>query len=203
MFTALLVSLNWFPDGILLSRCLSLSACQCFDSSTDIPIVDTDRKSIWRFYYCRLIEKQRYKYSWSASHYTASTGWSKSHAAHIKIFIDGCNSIQLDWINKHTVSLWQYKSPRRPRYFSKCKDVFFTSAMSVHCGTLPGISFLLNLPEWVQEYISRFSCAKQVDSMSSDESFPWQELFNGLLQAWGKEWMHASLNAVDISKHLI
>jgi hypothetical protein len=32
---------------------------------------------------------------------------------------------------------------------SKCKDVFFTSATSVHCWTQPGISFLLNLPEWV------------------------------------------------------
>jgi hypothetical protein len=33
------------------------------------------------------------------------TGWSKSHVNHIKIFIDGCNSIQLDWINKHTIAV--------------------------------------------------------------------------------------------------
>jgi hypothetical protein len=30
---------------------------------------------------------------------------SKSHATHIKIFIDGCNSIQFDCINKHIISL--------------------------------------------------------------------------------------------------
>jgi hypothetical protein len=35
---------------------------------------------------------------------------------HIKIFIDGCNSIQFDWINKHTTSLWLYKSPLRSRH---------------------------------------------------------------------------------------
>jgi hypothetical protein len=90
------------------------------------------------------------------------TGWSKSHATDIKIFIGGCISIQFDWINKNTISLWLYKSPRRSRHVvtcsrqssvvfqqSKCKDVFFTSATSVHCRTLPGISFLLDLPEWV------------------------------------------------------
>jgi hypothetical protein len=44
------------------------------------------------------------------------TGWSKSRATHIKICIDGCNSIQLHWINKHTILLWLYKSPRRWRH---------------------------------------------------------------------------------------
>jgi hypothetical protein len=51
---------------------------------------------------------------------------------------------------------------------------FFTSA-SVHCQTLPGISFLLNLPEWVWGYISRFPCAKQISSVSSGEPFLWQK----------------------------
>jgi hypothetical protein len=45
---------------------------------------------------------------------------SKSHATHIKIFIDGCNSVQFDWINKHTISLWLYKSPRRSRHVVTC-----------------------------------------------------------------------------------
>jgi hypothetical protein len=33
------------------------------------------------------------------------TEQSKSHTTHIKIVIDGCNSIAFDWINKHTISL--------------------------------------------------------------------------------------------------
>jgi hypothetical protein len=41
-----------------------------------------------------------------------NTGWLKSHTTHIKIFIDGCNSIQFNWINKHTM----YKSPRRSHH---------------------------------------------------------------------------------------
>jgi hypothetical protein len=56
-----------------------------------------------------------------------STGWSKCHAAHIKIYIDGCNSIQFDWINTHTISLWQNKSPRRSRHVVTC------SRQSVSC----------------------------------------------------------------------
>jgi hypothetical protein len=38
-------------------------------------------------------------------------------------------------------------SPSVAFQHSKCKDVFFTSATSVHCRTLPGISYLRNLPE--------------------------------------------------------
>jgi hypothetical protein len=103
----------------------------------------------------------------------------------LKYLLMVCNSIQFDWINKPTISLWPYKSPRRSRHVvtcgspsvvfkqSKYKDIFFTSATSVHCRKLPGISFLLYLPEWVEEYISRFSCAKQIDNISSGEPFPW------------------------------
>jgi hypothetical protein len=32
------------------------------------------------------------------------TEWSKSHATHIQIFIDGWNSIQFDWVNKHNIA---------------------------------------------------------------------------------------------------
>jgi hypothetical protein len=56
---------------------------------------------------------------------------------------------------------------------SKCKDVFFTSVTSVHCRTLPGISFLLNLPEKFSGYISQFFCVKQIYNICSSEPFPW------------------------------
>jgi hypothetical protein len=55
------------------------------------------------------------------------TGWSKSHATHIKIFIGGCSSLQFDWINRHTVSLWLYKSPRRSHH------VVTSSRQTVSC----------------------------------------------------------------------
>jgi hypothetical protein len=58
---------------------------------------------------------------------TLYTGWSKSRATHINIFIDCCNSIQFDWINKNTISLWLYKSPHRLRHFVTC------SRQSVSC----------------------------------------------------------------------
>jgi hypothetical protein len=48
------------------------------------------------------------------------TGWSKSHATHTKLFVDGCNLIQSDWINNHTMSLWLCKSPRRSRHIVTC-----------------------------------------------------------------------------------
>jgi hypothetical protein len=47
-------------------------------------------------------------------------GWSKSHTTYIKIFTDGCKSIQFDWINKHTILLWLYKSPHRSRHVVTC-----------------------------------------------------------------------------------
>jgi hypothetical protein len=53
-------------------------------------------------------------------HLPDNTEWSKSHANHIKIFIDGCNSIKFDWINKHTISLWLYNSPRRSCHVATC-----------------------------------------------------------------------------------
>jgi hypothetical protein len=56
-----------------------------------------------------------------------STGWLKSHTTHTKIFIDGCNSIQFNWINKHTILLWLYKSPCRSCH------VITRSRQSVSC----------------------------------------------------------------------
>jgi hypothetical protein len=84
-----------------------------------------------------------------------NTELSKRHVTHITVPMEGLNSTQFDWNNKHTIS------PSRSRHVvtrsrqsvsclqSKCKDIFFTSAMSVHCRTQPGVSFLLNLPQWV------------------------------------------------------
>jgi hypothetical protein len=48
------------------------------------------------------------------------TGWSKINEILIKIFIDGSKSIQFDWVNKHTILLWLYKSPRRSRHVVTC-----------------------------------------------------------------------------------
>jgi hypothetical protein len=42
--------------------------------------------------------------------YTSFTGWLKSCATNIKIFFYVCSSVQFDFINKHAVSLWLYKS---------------------------------------------------------------------------------------------
>jgi hypothetical protein len=39
------------------------------------------------------------------THDEVDAGWSKSHAIHFKIFIDGCNSIKFDWVNKHYVAV--------------------------------------------------------------------------------------------------
>jgi hypothetical protein len=119
----------------------------------------------WRTTSVRLWSISEWRRAWSKiAHkkciHPPYTEWSKSHATHIKTFIDGCNSLQLDWIFKH-ISLWLYKSPCTSCYnllapvrqlssnTRSARDVFFTSATSVHCWTLPGISLLLNLPEWV------------------------------------------------------
>jgi hypothetical protein len=114
-----------------------------------------------------------------------STEWSKKYATHIKIFIDGCK-LKFDSINEHTLSLWLCKNTHRSRHVVTCSHQsvmssdsqsarmsFFTSATGVNCRTLPGISFLLNLQQWVYGYISRFFCSKQMDSISSREPFPW------------------------------
>jgi hypothetical protein len=68
-----------------------------------------------------------YRYNWQLIDLTLSvrmcvhnTGWSKSHGTHVKIFIGGCNSTQFDWINKHTLSLWLYKSLHRSRHVVTC-----------------------------------------------------------------------------------
>jgi hypothetical protein len=47
------------------------------------------------------------------------TGWSKSHATHIKIVIDGWNLIQFDWINKHTISL----TIQEPTLVTSCSNL--------------------------------------------------------------------------------
>jgi hypothetical protein len=65
-------------------------------------------------------------WGWNTYWYN-STGWSKSHAPHIKTFVDGCNSVQFDWINIRTISLWLYKSPRRSHHVVTC------SLQSVSC----------------------------------------------------------------------
>jgi hypothetical protein len=57
----------------------------------------------------------------------------KKFTVHIKIFTDGCNSIQFDWINKYTVPLWLYKSPCRSRHVVSClrQSVSYLSTVKV------------------------------------------------------------------------
>jgi hypothetical protein len=45
-----------------------------------------------------------------------------------KIFIGGCNSVQFEWINKHTISLWLYKSSSKLRHVVTCFG--FSSCLS-------------------------------------------------------------------------
>jgi hypothetical protein len=141
-----------------------------------------------------------------------STGWSKSHATHIKIFIDGCNSIQFDWINKHTISLWLQeptqvtswcnllapvhqltsKSRSARMSFSQVQRVFIVehylaSRSYLTCQNEFRDTFSILLSQTNQQYLVWWNVSVA------------QELFTGLHQTWGKEWMHASLNAVDIS----
>jgi hypothetical protein len=90
-----------------------------------------------------------------------STEWSRSHPTHIKIFIDGFNSIQFDWINEHTTSPWLYKSPRRSRHVVTCtlqsvsclKTIEVQGCLFHKCNecSLSNTTWhlVLNLPEWV------------------------------------------------------
>jgi hypothetical protein len=56
-------------------------------------------------------------------------------------------------------------------------DVFLTSTMNVRCWTLPSISFLFNLPEWVRETFSDSPILNKL-MPSSGELFPWQRNFS-------------------------
>jgi hypothetical protein len=53
---------------------------------------------------------------------TTNTECSKSHATRNKIFIDDCCSVHFDRINKHSILLSVYKSPRRPRHVLTCSQ---------------------------------------------------------------------------------
>jgi hypothetical protein len=78
-----------------------------------------------------------------------STGRSKSHVTHIKTLIYGCNSVQFDWINNHTTSLWLYKSPRRSRHVVTC------SRQSVSCLSTVEVQGCLfhKCDEWFAHFI--------------------------------------------------
>jgi hypothetical protein len=129
-----------------------------------------------------------------------------SHTTHIKIFIDGCNSIQFYWINKHTISLWLYESPCRSRHVVSCSHQSISCFQTVEVQQvfivehyLASHSYLTCQNEF-RDTFSRLSCAKQIDNILSGEPFlSLQKLFTGLHQTWGKEWMHASVNTMHIS----
>jgi hypothetical protein len=141
------------------------------------------------------------------------TQWLKSHATRIKILTDGCNSVQFDWINKHTVSLWLYNSPRRSRHVVKftCPSGRFSSNIRSK-----RMSFShMNQLHIVEHYLtSRSYSTRRIDFRLHFQNLPcetnrlslvWltvsvtQEIFTGLHQTWEKQWKHASLNTVDSS----
>jgi hypothetical protein len=146
---------------------------------------------------------------------SVSSGWSKSHTAHIKIFTDDCNSIYFNWINKHIISLWLYKSPRR-----SCHVHAHASLSVVFKQWSARMSF--SQVQWVftvEHYLascSYLTCQNEFRDTFPDSPVPneltipclmnhfhdtgsAQKLFTGLHQTWGKEWIHASLMAMDIS----
>jgi hypothetical protein len=133
---------------------------------------------------------------------------------HIKIFVDGCNSIQFDWINKHTILPRLYKSPHRSRHvvnllkpvrqlssnsrsakmsFSKVQRVFIVEHY------LATRSYLTCQTEFRDTFPDSPVPNKSKTSRLVNRFRSLQKLFTGLHQTCGKEWMHASLNAVDIS----
>jgi hypothetical protein len=129
----------------------------------------------------------------------ACTELSQSHAIHIKIFIGGCSSVQFDWINKHTVSLWLYSpsgvfNSRSARMsFSQVQRVFIVQHY------LASRSYLTCQNEFRDTFLvspvpNRSTVSRLVNRFRS-----LQKHFTELYQTWGKEWIHASLNAVDIS----
>jgi hypothetical protein len=82
----------------------------------------------------------------------------------IKIFIDGCNSVQFKCINTHTILLWLYKSPCRSRQVITClhqsviclssaevQGCLFISAMSVEPYLVPQ-SYL----SWQNKFMDTF-----------------------------------------------
>jgi hypothetical protein len=138
------------------------------------------------------------------------TGWSKNHEVNINIFTDGCNSTYFNWINEHTIPLWLHNSPRRSCYFVTCwrqsvgwlstvevQEYPFHKRFSVHCRTLTGMSFLLNLPELVYGYIYRVSLPNE--STVSRLLNPSRDTgtHHRVTKNVRKDWTRASLKAVD------
>jgi hypothetical protein len=144
----------------------------------------------------------------TVGHY--GTGWSKSHATHIKIFIDGCGSIQFNWINKHTISLWLYKTPRRSRHVVTCSCQSSFNSRSARM-SFSQVQWVFIVKHYLASH-SYLTCQNEFRDTFPDSPVPnkltishgepflsLQKLFIGLHQTWEKECMHASLNVVDIS----
>jgi hypothetical protein len=137
------------------------------------------------------------------------TEWSNSHATHIKIFIGGCNSVQFDCVNEDTISLWLYRS----------RHVVTCSRQSVSCLQKVEVARMyfsqVQRVFIVENYLacrSYITCQNEFRDTFPDSPVPnkaisrllnrfrsLQKIFAGLHGTWGKQWIHASLNAVDIS----
>jgi hypothetical protein len=142
------------------------------------------------------------------------TGWLKSHATHIKIFIDGCSSVQFDWINKPAILLWLYKSPHRSRHVVTCSLCHLQTVEVQGClfffYKYNECSLLNTARHLVLTELARMSLGIHFLILLSQTNWRYlvwwkfsmtQELFTMLHQTWGKEGMRASLNVVDISNN--
>jgi hypothetical protein len=89
------------------------------------------KRHSWQFWQCYTWSITKKKFQVVSQAMTLCTGWLKSHATHIEIFIDGCNSVHFDWINKHTILLWPYKSPHRSHITCSCQSISCLSTVKV------------------------------------------------------------------------
>jgi hypothetical protein len=131
------------------------------------------------------------------------------------------NKIRLDWINKHTISLWLYNSPRRSRHIATCRaspSVPFkqrSAKMSIsqvqrmftvrHC--LASRSYLTgqnvcsdrhyDSPAPNKSKISRIVNGFCEPGSVQDKLSGRPTVLNDYRLTWEKVWMHASLKAAD------
>jgi hypothetical protein len=112
------------------------------------------------------------------------TARQETVATHIKIFILCCKLLQFDWINRYTISVWLWWSPRGSLHLGTWsrQSVSFLHTVRVRgclcheCNWSPLSNtawhlVLTYLNSMTSEYISRFSVAEQIDCISSGKPF--------------------------------
>jgi hypothetical protein len=144
---------------------------------------------------------------------TSPTVWSKSHATHIKLVIDCCNSIKFDWINRHNIAV----TIQEPTQVTSCCNLLAQVRHLSSSSRSARMSFSQVQRVFIVEHYlasrSYLTCQNEFRDTFPDSPVPSkstisrlvdrfpsvQKLFTELHQTRGKEWMHASLNAVNIS----